>query len=113
MLDDLAHSGRVFTESFESRERLLGSGSAAVLTSLQNMAALFLRQQDHHNAEPYIKGAEQISAFLMQAFGPVYPENYEEDLLKRFPRKIHKRRISGVGRMSGLRQVAGLGARNP
>jgi tetratricopeptide (TPR) repeat protein len=121
VLDDLAHAGRVLTESFESRERQLGSGSAAVLTGLQNMAALFIRQQDFTNADPFTKGAEQVSAFLELQFGPVYKEGYVDELMNRLPRpKIKKRRNmselrpgSREGRQDNVRRPNSKGSSRP
>jgi len=62
--DDLTRSGRLFTESQEIRERQVGIGSPDVLTSLKNMAALFVRQEDPINAAAFVKGEEIVSKFL-------------------------------------------------
>lgn len=112
MLDDLARGGRVFTESFESRERQLGSGSDAVLTCLHNMAALFVRQNDYTNADPFLKGADQVRAFLEQQYGPVYGDNYQQDLFSRtFPKpKARKRRHGSALREPGTGTGIGTGS---
>lgn len=62
-LEDMSRAGRLLSESHDPRERQIGLGSMDVLTSIQNIAAIFLRQEDHDNAKPYLKGAESILAY--------------------------------------------------
>ena len=74
MLDDLAHAGRIFTETVESRERQLGNGSRQVLHGLHNLRSLFIRQEDRTNEEPFEKGIEQVSKVISTVLDPDYTD---------------------------------------
>jgi len=69
MLDDLAVAGRIWTESLELRERQVAIPSAAVSTGLHNLAALFVRQENEREAEPFLYGKGIIDTFLHSQFG--------------------------------------------
>lgn len=69
MLDDMAVAGRVWTESLELRERQVAVPSIAVSTGLHNISALFVRQENEQEAEPFLYGKSIIDTFLHSQFG--------------------------------------------
>jgi hypothetical protein len=63
-LDDLALAGRLLTEAYDQKERMIGLLSPDVLTALLNMQAIFARQEDVRNNWPFVRGAHFVEEAL-------------------------------------------------